>query len=216
MSADEINAKVGEYFRFDGFRWQQENKVVIDTPDPAEGLNRILYKCPHCGAEGKTEGKGIHLTCHSCGKVWQLLPNGQMQATEGETEIPHIPDWYRWERQQVRQEILDGTYKLDTDVDIAMQVDYKAIYKVGSGHLTHDASGFHLTGCDGKLDYSQKPQSSYTLYADYYWYEIADVIGIGDNEFSYFCFPKGNVSVTKARLATEELYKIAKNASKQK
>ena len=38
----------------------------------------------------------------------------------------------------------------------------------------------------------------------------ADVIGIGNNEFSYFCFPETNVSVTKARLATEELYKIKK------
>ena len=36
------------------------------------------------------------------------------------------------------------------------------------------------------------------------------MIGIGDNEFSYFCFPKRNVSVAKARLAVEELYKMKK------
>ena len=36
------------------------------------------------------------------------------------------------------------------------------------------------------------------------------MIGIGDNEFSYFCFPQEHVSVTKARLATEELYKMKK------
>jgi hypothetical protein len=155
--------------------------------------------------------KGIHLTCHSCGKTWELLPNGQMAALEGETEIAHIPAWYRWEREQVRQEILDGTYKLDTDVDIAMQVDYKAIYKVGNGRLIHDTNGFHLTGCDGKLDYSQKPQSSYSLYADYYWYEIADCICVGDNEVHHFCFPKDKtVSVAKLRLATEEMYKLTK------
>ena len=41
-------------------------------------------------------------------------------------------------------------------------------------------------------------------------YEIGDVIGIGDTEFSYFCFPKTKTSVTKARLATEELYKMKK------
>ena len=71
--------------------------------------------------------------------------------------------------------------------------------------------GFHLTGCDGKLDYSQKPQSSYTLYADYYWYEIADCICIGDNEVHYFLFPKNpEVSVAKLRLAAEEMYKLHK------
>ena len=40
--------------------------------------------------------------------------------------------------------------------------------------------------------------------------ELLQVIGIGDNEFSYFCFPKTNCSVTKARLAAEELYNMKK------
>ncbi len=211
-SVAELSEGVENAFTFDHFQWQKDSGVVIDQPFRADGLERILYKCSHCGAEGHMRGEGIHLTCHACGKQWELLPNGQMQALEGETEIAHIPDWYRWEREQVRQEILEGTYKLDTDVDIAMQVDYKAIYKVGSGRLTHDTAGFHLTGCEGKLDYTLKPLSSYSLYADYYWYEIADCVCIGDSEVHHFCFPKDKqVSVAKLRLATEEMYKLYKS-----
>ena len=104
----------------------------------------------------------------------------------------------------------EGTYLLDTDVEIAVQVNLDGVCMIGNGHLTHDLNGFYLTGADGKLDYRQSPVYSHTLYSDYYWYEIGDVIGIGDNEFSYFCFPKENVSVSKARLATEELYKMEK------
>ena len=99
---------------------------------------------------------------------------------------------------------------LDTDVTIGVQVDLKGLYMIGDGHLVHNETGFHLTGADGTLDYSQSPVASHTLYSDYFFYEIGDVIGIGTNEISYFCFPKGNVSVTKARLATEELYKMKK------
>ena len=95
-------------------------------------------------------------------------------------------------------------------MDIAVQVNLDGVFMIGKGHLTHDLNGFHLTGGDGKLDYTQSPVASHTLYSDYYWYEIGDVIGIGNNEFSYYCFPETNVSVTKARLATEELYKIKK------
>ena len=210
-SVQELSDGVDAAFGFDHFRWQREQGMRIEEPFRADGLDRILYKCPACGAEGHMEGRGIHLTCGSCGKKYELTPEGTMKATEGETEISHIPDWYRWEREQVRQEILDGTYLLDTDVDIAMQVDFKAIYMVGQGHLTHDRNGFHLTGCDGRLDYTQKPQSCYSLYADYYWYEIADCICIGDNEVHYFLFPKKEgVSVAKMRLATEEMYKLYK------
>ncbi len=209
-SVAELDALLAEDFSFDNFAWQRDNKVSIDVPFRADGLHRILYKCPHCGAENQMEGKGIHLTCHACGKVWTMDEYGQLSAQGADTEYPHIPDWYKWQRECVRKELEDGSYQLDEDVDIAVQVNLNGVCKIGSGHLTHNQDGFHLVGADGILDYSQSPTHSHTLYSDYYWYEMGDVIGIGDNEFSYFCFPKGNVSVTKARLATEELYKMKK------
>ena len=165
----ELSDGLDEAFGFDHFKWQKENGLVIAEPFRADGLNRILYKCPHCMAEGATVDKGTTLKCSHCGKEWELTELGEMKALEGETEFSHIPDWYAWERRQVRQELLEGTYKLDIDVDIAVMTDYKAIYMVGEGRLTHDVTGFRLTGCGGKLDYAQKPQACYSLYADYYW-----------------------------------------------
>ena len=209
-SVRELSEGVENAFGFDHFRWQKEQGVEINQPFRADGLHRILYKCADCGAEGQMLGKGTGITCYHCGKHHELTVLGELKAAGGETRISHIPDYYRWEREQVRQEILNGTYLLDTDVDIAMQVDYKAIYKVGEGHLVHNNSGFTLTGCDGKLDYTQLPQASYGLYADYYWYEMADVICIGDTEVHYFCFPKNGAPVAKIRLATEEMYKLFK------
>ena len=156
-------------------------------------------------------GKGTTLRCGHCGKEWTLNPLGQLEAVSGETEFSHIPDWFAWQRKTVREQILDGSYRLDVPVKIAMMVNYDAIYMVGEGRLTHDRNGFVLTGCDGKLNYTQKPQACYGLYADYYWYEIADVICIGDKDALYYCFPQdaGDV-VAKTRLATEEMYKLYK------
>ena len=210
MSVKELSDGLDEAFGFDHFKWQEEQGIEINEPFRADGLNRILFKCAHCGTEGKMEGKGIHLTCHECGKKYELTPIGKLKALEGETEFAHIPDYYKWEREQVRQEILNGTYRMEADVKIGMMVDFKAIYMVGEGKLTHDLDGFKLTGCDGKLNYEQKPLNSYGLYADYYWYEIADVICIGNNERLYYCFPQGGDVVAKTRLAQEELYKLKK------
>jgi len=215
-SVEELDALLEESFSFDNFAWQRDNKISIDVPFRADGLHRILYKCPHCGAENQMEGKGIHLTCHACNKQWTMDQYGQLEASEGITEYPHIPDWYKWERECVRQELENSAYELDVDVDIAIQVNLDGICKIGKGHLTHSLDGFHLVGADGKLDYRQSATFSHTLYSDYYWYEMGDVIGIGDNQYSYFCFPKENVSVTKARLATEELYKMKKKSKSRK
>ena len=209
-SVRELTEGVEGAFGFDHFRWQKEQNLHIDQDFRADGLHRILYKCAHCGAEGQMAGHGTTISCGHCGKTWELTTLGELKALEGETEICHIPDYYRWEREQVRQEIENGIYKLDTDVDIVMQVDYKSFYRVGEGHLTHDNSGFTLTGCDGRLHYTQKPQVGYSLYCDYYWYEIDDVVCIGDNEVHYFLFPKNKAPVAKVRLATEEMYKLYK------
>ena len=209
-SVEELDALIDEAFSFDNFAWQRDANISIDAPFRADGLHRILYKCPRCSAEGRMEGKGIHLTCRECGRRWEMDEYGQLHADDGETEYPHIPDWYTWQRECVRSELESGSYLLDADVDIFMQVNLDGVCDIGRGHLKHDADGFHLTGADGKLDYKQSPLYTHTLYADYYWYEKGDVIGIGDNEFSYFCIPDDGISVTKARLATEELYKIEK------
>lgn len=215
--ADDINDIINQEFAFDNFEWQQENNICIKDKERAEGLNRVLYKCPHCMSESKMLGKGITLTCEQCGKQYELTEYGYLKATDGETKFDHVPDWYQWERECVRKEIVDGTYQLKVPVDICMLVDMKSIYRVGEGVLEHSKEGFHLTGCDGKLDYRQRVTTSYSLYADYYWYEIGDVICIGDNNVSYYCFPKeGGDIVAKTRLATEEMYKIEKEARRTK
>ena len=157
------------------------------------------------------------LRCHACGKGYTLDEYGFMRAISGETEFPHIPNWYRWEREEVRQELIDGTYCLDIPVEICMLVDTKCVYRVGEGRLRHDREGFHLTGCDGKLDYRQKPAASYSLYSDYFWYELGDMICIGDGQVLYYCFPPKDADVAaKARLAAEELYKMTVKAGKRR
>ena len=209
LSVAELDARLEEAFGFDNFRWQQENNVVINEPFRADGLNRLLYKCPHCNTEGKMEGKGIKLTCHNCGVEYELTELGYLKADNA--IFNHVPDWFNWERQEVRKELEAGAYRLDVEVDIAMMVNYSALYMVGEGRLVHTTDGFHLVGCDGKLDYSQGPVASHCLNADYFWYEIGDMISIGNKDVLYFCFPKncGDI-VAKTRLATEELYKMKK------
>lgn len=202
----ELNEILRKEFSFDNFREQQQNNIKITEPFRSDYLNRVLYKCPVCNAEGKTEGKGISLTCASCKTSWTLTENGFLEPKK---PFDHIPDWYKWQRECVRNEIIHGTYKIEIDVDIYMLVDTKAIYKVGEGHLSHTTTGFHLTGCNGQLDYFQKPKASYSLYSDYNWYEIGDMICIGDMNTLYYCFPKNGEDVAaKCRIATEELFKL--------
>ncbi len=212
-STEELNLLLAQVFSFDNFRSQQQRGVKIDEPFRAEGLNRVLYKCPHCLSESDMTSEGDTVKCRACGAVYRLTETGFLEGVNVEPKFTHIPDWYAWERECVRAEIESGTYLLDVDVDIIMMVNFKAVYRVGEGRLTHSESGFHLVGCDGKLDYTHRPLASYSLYADYFWYELGDIICIGNKDALYYCFPRCERDVVaKTRLAAEEIYKIKRAA----
>lgn len=221
---EQINAKLAESFTYDHFREQVQKGIRVTESFRADGLERALYKCPVCSSEGEMSGKGTVISCGHCGAAWTLSEEGKLcrngvAATEqtpmaeaGEdSSFVYATDWYAWERECVRRELEAGEYELNTAVDIYVLTDLKSIYKVGEGNLVHSNQGFHLTGCEGELDVQISPRTSYSLYADFYWYEIGDMISIGDHRAQYYCFPKGgNIHVAKARLAAEELFALTK------
>ncbi len=206
---EEIASRIRECFAFDAFRWQKEAGVKVDAPFRADYLNRVLYKCPHCLKEGEMEGKGTHLVCHACGADYTMDEYGELHAENRETRFSFVPDWFAWQRECVREELLEDKYSLDVPVEIAMQVDAKALYFVGEGHLHHDKEGFTLEGCDGKLSVTQKSSNMYSVNADYNFYEIGDMVSFGSTKALYYCFPKGKGDfVAKTRLAIEEGYRL--------
>ena len=210
MSAEEINDIVQKEFTFDYFQWQKDNKLVIDEPFRADYLNRVLYKCPHCMQEGNMEGRGTKLRCKDCGATYTLDELGYLKNDDGETKFDHIPTWYAWQRAEIKKQLEAGEYNLDIPVDICCSKDTKNMYHIGEGRLVHNRDGFVLDGINGELHYEQKPMKSYSLCADFYFYEIGDVVVVGNNDMLYYLFPKceGDI-VAKIRLAQEELYKIA-------
>lgn len=214
-TAEEIQSAIEERFSFDDFKFQQENKIKIDSENRADYLNRLLYKCPHCLCEGKTRGEGDSISCTACGKSYRLDEYGYLVSENG--LFTHVPDWYAWERECVKEELMGGTYNVDIPVEICMAVDTKHIYSVGEGRLTHTLEGIRVLSDDGKIDYLHKPQASYSICSDFNWYEIGDVICVGNRNMILYCFPKceGDV-VTKVRLGVEELYKITMEQKRDK
>ena len=211
MSAEDIQAIIDNEFSFDSFAWQRDNKIKIKEKFRADGLNRILYKCPHCLAEGRMIGKGTTLSCPDCGKVYHMDEYGVLSAEDGVTEFSHIPDWYDWERRCVREEIERGEYSVDLDCRLLMTLTDYRFYEIGEGRLRHDKNGFVLDGCDGKLHYEHKPLSAHTVNSDFYFYQIGDVVSFGNTDGLFYCFPKSKEDIVcKIRFAHEEIYKITK------
>ena len=211
MSVEEINAALQKAFEYDEYRYQRENNIRITEPFRAEGMHKILYKCPHCLRESQMTSAGAELFCRACGKRWQLGEDGVLSGVNGETEFPYVPDWFAWEREQVRAELARGEYFFEDEVDVHSLPRCWKFEPLGKARLRHDEeNGFVLEGHYRGQNYriQRKPLQINSLHVEYDFPHIKplDCLDISTENDSFYCFPEKENVVTKLAFATELIY----------
>ena len=211
MSVDEINALLCAELSYDEYRYQKDHGILVKEPYRAEGLHKVLYQCPHCMAESKMDSKGTELFCRECGKRWIWQEDGYLKAVEGETEFDHIPDWFHWQRQQVKKQIEEGAYRFSEEVEVYSLPRVYRYIPLGKAKLTHDPEkGFILEGHYRGQDYYINRQCAQTnsLHVEYDFGPLGkrDCLDISTENDSFYCIPKSENVITKLGFATEELY----------
>jgi len=210
LSIDEMNEKIVGAFQYDDFAWQKERGVRVKMKTRAEGLHKILYQCPACRVEYKMASKGAVLSCESCGKTWYMSELGELRAQTGDTEFAHIPDWYEWERVNVKKEIEEGKYSFQAPVRVeSLPNDKRFIVFKEKAQLVHNMDGFKLTGSYENEPYEiiWSASSLYSCHIEMDYMGRGDCVDLNTSDETLYLFPEGNdFSVTKISLATEELF----------
>ncbi len=212
LPADEILTRIKEAFAYDDFAWQVEKQIKIDHPQRAKGLHSLLYKCPKCSAEGKTESETDTLTCTACGKSWYMDEYGRLSGSDGVTEFAHIPDWSAWERQCVREEIRNGTYYFEDTVRVETLPSWWRFYKQGEGKLVQTPEGTTLTCIAyGKPYTLEKPGLALeSLHIEYDYLGRGDCVEISIPDDGFWCYLTKRDAITKLSFATEEIHFLAR------
>ncbi len=209
---DELNRRIVNAFAYDDFAWQKARGIRTKYRGRAEGLHKVLYQCPACGAEFQMSSEGTRLRCGACGKSWTMSELGELAADQGETEFSHIPDWYEWERENVRREVEAGTYcsgVLPVRVDSLPNAG--RFLPLGEGTMVHDMNGFTVRGTTpaGKpFEMIKSVPSLYSCHIEYeYLGKFGDCVDLNTLDDTWYIYPHDCAfSVTKMALATEELY----------
>ena len=225
-SVDEINQKIVEMFQYDDFAWQKERGRKTKYKGNAEGLHKVLYQCPVCGTEYRLNSKGVQLFCEACHSSWTMSPLGELTFDESSTHMDgtpkvqtvvpkgftHIPDWYEWERANVRAEVEAGTYSTgDLEVHVDSLPNAKKFIRLGDAILRHDMTGFHVLGTDDEghpFSMEIPARTQYSVHIEYeYLGKYGDCVDLNTLVDTWYTYPHGNNwAVTKMALATEELY----------
>ncbi len=211
LNVEEINQRLKEALTYDDYKYQRDNGILITESYRAEGMHKILYQCPSCLTEHKMGSCGTEIFCTECGKRWNLNRDGTLSALKGETEFSHVPDWYEWEREQVKKQVDEGTYFFEDTVDVHSMPGCWKFEPLGNAKLTHDfENGFVLEGHYNGKDYriQRKPLQINSLHVEYDFPHIKpfDCVDISTENDSFYCFPTKENVVTKLAFATEIIY----------
>lgn len=212
LSATEIQKRIEDAFVYDDYAWQWENKVKIDSPYRAHNIHRILYQCPICKKEFSMNSDHTELWCEDCGAKWEMDEFGRLhRVNDGDVCFEHVPDWYNWERENVREQVNSGAYSFEDEARIELLASSREQFRpIGTVTMRHDLNGFTLTGTldDGsEFHFNRAPETMISCHIEYDFKGRGDAVDLATREDTYWLFPKNARNVlTKLHFATEALY----------
>ena len=213
-SFNEINEIVRKAFEYNEYDYQKKNNILIKEKYRAEGLHKVLYKCPNCAEEFAMDSKGAEIFCNKCGHAWVLKETGELVCKTGETAFPTIPEWYEWQRREVRYEIKNQRYNFSFVSLVYSMPHPKKFIDLGIASFVHDMEGIKVHGFyNGKpFNFERKALDNYSLHVEYKFPYLKgkDIVSISSNEDTLYFVPNETNKIQKLSLATEELYKYHK------
>ena len=212
LSADEINALIKENFVYDDWAYLKSQGNLLTYKDRAKNLNAILYQCPHCKKEFTMVGEGSKLTCTACNKEWELKENGELKAVDGETYFSHVPSWFKWQKENVHNEVFKNEYNVDVECEVFTLPDSKGFYHHGKGRLVQNSEKtvlyVNLYGQDKVIEYKGTQLES--VHVEYKYKDYGDMLDFSIPGDSIWLHPYHKDLITKISLATEEIRDKAK------
>ena len=210
LDAKEIQEIVENQYDISEEAWMRENNILNTYENRAVGLERILYKCPHCQTEFEMSSETHFLKCNHCGKTYDYLENGQLQCVDGESKFIYPSDWYKWEKECAKKEVLEGTYSFEDDVRVEklLGAGIGFVPQEGHYHLTHTIDdGITVKGIDNDFVFNRSSLQSYAIHIEYHYLDRGAFLELADMKDTYFIYPLNKASnLTKIHFAVECIY----------
>jgi len=149
LSLDAIRERTDEALLFDAYR-EQETLLVENVGNNIEGLEQVLYMCPHCRSEFTMQVKNENtLCCTKCGfeqvsDQYAFLHNHRGIGPE----VRYVSDWSRMIYDQLKEQVLaapDTSLTSETRIHMIDRSKHKYV-EVGTGTVSLFRECFLIRG----------------------------------------------------------------------
>lgn len=211
MSSSDINDVIRKAFVYDDYKYQFENNIKISYINRAKNLHKVLYQCPHCKTEFRMNSDKSQIWCEHCDTLYNMDELGKLSSNNKETIFTHIPDWFEWQREQVKNQIKNDNYKINLEVEVDVLQNSDGFYRLGVGKFKHNQDGLSLHGIyEGEeLSVRRSPKANFGIHIEFDYFGRGDGFSFSTKDNTYYLYPTNkDFSVTKLHFSVEELYKL--------
>ncbi len=206
MDNSAVSEAVAEALYNNDFDYLEKINYTKKRKKFAEGIQTLLYRCPHCGNEFKMTSKGTEFRCEACNGKFKLSSDGKIDGAPEHSN--RIDKWMLGQKEAIRQQIEEKTFGYVGKIKMfCLKTDGYGYENVGEGTLTITESGTEITG----LKYGE----DYRVLFDA---ERLPVVSYGAGRFVDFydgkplrIVPENPAECTKIGLCIEELHKTKSN-----
>lgn len=138
MSVEKIQRKIDGALLFDAYIEQEKYMVKYLGGDNVEGLENVLYICPHCHKEYTIKVKNKHtLYCTECGFAHKSDKYGFLHnCGTTKEEFNYVSDWSLWIHDITKEKMDSGELTHLTSNAYIQTIDYKKSKYVTVGYAT--------------------------------------------------------------------------------
>ncbi len=172
MSEEQIYKRLLEKFSYNDFAFNKvaRNTYVGEKPN-ADGLDKILYKCPDCKKEHVLRVEKDTLRCQACGFSVRVNEYYDLVDIQGKARPADINEWYQWQRSCIAKQVQDDTFEMTLNGSLCtLKLDKlrkppknRKVLSVGTVRLTNRGLSFTGTLDGQKADFHFDAKSVYSL-----------------------------------------------------
>ena len=150
LSLDEIRERTDAALGFDAYREQEALRAHYRHGECIEGLEDVLYVCPHCRCEFTMRVRHRDtIYCEACGYAARSDAYGFLHRVSSFGPALRYPsDWSQMIYDELKARIRDGREGALTTQGHVKMIDRrkKRFLDVGAASVTLTAEGFHVVG----------------------------------------------------------------------
>ena len=149
LNETELQDKVENALYYDAYKNQKEDLVKYSHGDDVEGLENVLYQCPHCLKEYTIEVHNKNtLKCSSCGYEAKANMYGLLEPVSSDKKVVFDTpsDWATMIEKNIEKNV-DDNFMLQSNAEIQLvdQKKHKFVH-AGNGSVVLNKNEFILDG----------------------------------------------------------------------